>query len=168
MNGNILITGAQMVLPSGIKTGDLRITDGVISEITTDSKLEPKDGEQVHDATGLHLLPGIIDPQVHFRDPGQPEKEDLHTGSRAAASGGVTSFLDMPNNVPSQTTLQSMYEKLETASNRCSIVPTLASSVQSVNGLLVPFQRTSALSANELSIHFTNSLNDSSAIDLSA
>ena len=57
MNGNILITGAQMVLPSGIKTGDLRITDGVISEITTDSKLESKDGEQVHDATGLHLLP---------------------------------------------------------------------------------------------------------------
>lgn len=119
MNGNILITGAQMVLPSGIKTGDLRITDGVISEITTDSTLEPKDGEQVHDATGLHLLPGIIDPQVHFRDPGQPEKEDLHTGSRAAASGGVTSFLDMPNNVPSQTTLQSMYDKLETAANRC-------------------------------------------------
>ena len=47
---------------------------------------------------------------------GQPEKEDLFTGSRAAASGGVTSFLDMPNNVPSQTTLQSMYDKLDTAS----------------------------------------------------
>ena len=57
---------------------------------------------------------------------------------------------------------------LETASNRCSIVPTLASSVQSVSGLLVPFQRTSALSANELSIHFTNSLNVSSAIDFNA
>ena len=119
MNGNILITGANMVLPSGIVTGDLRITDGVISEISTDSNLEPREDEMIHDAAGLHLLPGIIDPQVHFRDPGQPEKEDLHTGSRAAASGGVTSFLDMPNNVPSQTTLQSMFEKLETAANRC-------------------------------------------------
>ncbi len=119
MSGSILITGANMVLPNGIVTGDLRITDGVISEISTDSNLEPREDEMVHDAAGLHLLPGIIDPQVHFRDPGQPEKEDLHTGSRAAASGGVTSFLDMPNNVPSQTTLQSMFEKLETAANRC-------------------------------------------------
>ena len=119
MEKNILITGAKMVLPHGIETGDLRISDGIISEISTKEKLEPKDNEFVHDAEGLYLLPGIIDPQVHFRDPGQPEKEDLHTGSRAAASGGVTSFLDMPNNVPSQTTLQSMYNKLETASNRC-------------------------------------------------
>ena len=119
MEGNILITGAKMVLPDGIVTGDLRITDGTISEISTNGNLEPIDDELVHDAHGLHLLPGIIDPQVHFRDPGQPEKEDLHTGSRAAASGGVTSFLDMPNNVPSQTTLESMYNKLETAANRC-------------------------------------------------
>ena len=119
MDGNILITGAKMVLPNGIVTGDLRITNGTISEISTNGNLEPQDDELVHDADGLHLLPGIIDPQVHFRDPGQPEKEDLHTGSRAAASGGVTSFLDMPNNVPSQTTLESMYNKLETASNRC-------------------------------------------------
>ena len=119
MSGSILVTGASMVLPTGIAVGDLRITDGVISEISTDGNLIPNDGEHVYDAAGLHLLPGIIDPQVHFRDPGQPEKEDLFTGSRAAASGGVTSFLDMPNNVPSQTTLQSMYDKLETAANKC-------------------------------------------------
>ncbi len=117
--GNILISGASMVLPDGINTGDLRITDGVISEISTEASLEARDGELIQDGTGLHLLPGIIDPQVHFRDPGQPEKEDLQSGSCAAASGGVTSFLDMPNNVPSQTTLQSMYEKLEVASNKC-------------------------------------------------
>ena len=95
MEKNILITGAKMVLPHGIETGDLRISDGIISEISTREKLKPRDNEYVHDAEGLHLLPGIIDPQVHFRDPGQPEKEDLHTGSRAAASGGVTSFLDL-------------------------------------------------------------------------
>ncbi len=119
MEGNILIKGAKMVLPTGTITGDLRITDGIISDISKDANLEPHANESVYDATGLHLLPGIIDPQVHFRDPGQPEKEDLHSGSCAAASGGVTSFLDMPNNVPSQTTLQSMYDKLETASKRC-------------------------------------------------
>ena len=119
MSGNILITGATMVLPTGTVVGDLRIKDGVIAEISTEKNLEAIDGELVHDATGLHLLPGIIDPQVHFRDPGQPEKEDLYTGSRAAASGGVTSFLDMPNNVPSQTTLESMYSKLETAAEKC-------------------------------------------------
>ena len=77
MSGSILVTGASMVLPTGIAVGDLRITDGVISEISTDGNLTPNDGEHVYDAAGLHLLPGIIDPQVHFRDPGQPEKEDL-------------------------------------------------------------------------------------------
>jgi len=117
--GSMLIQNANMVLPSGIVLGDLRINDGVIVEITPGGGSDPLENEIFIDATGLFLLPGIIDPQVHFRDPGQPEKEDLFTGSRAAASGGVTSFLDMPNNVPSQTTLQSMYEKLETASNRC-------------------------------------------------
>tara|TARA_B100000767_G_C19764655_1_gene536911 strand:+ start:141 stop:1583 length:1443 start_codon:yes stop_codon:yes gene_type:complete len=119
MTGNMLITGAKMVLPNGTLIGDLRISNGVISEISTDANLESRDNELVIDAAGLHLLPGMIDPQVHFRDPGQPEKEDLKSGSRAAASGGVTSFLDMPNNVPSQTTLQSMYDKLEVASNKC-------------------------------------------------
>ena len=78
MKGNILITGAKMVLPNGIQSGDLRISDGIISEISTDGNLESKDDEYIYDANGLHLLPGIIDPQVHFRDPGQPEKEDLH------------------------------------------------------------------------------------------
>jgi dihydroorotase len=113
MKGNILITGAKMVLPNGIQTGDLRISDGIISEISTDGNLESKDDEYIYDANGLHLLPGIIDPQVHFRDPGQPEKEDLHTGSRAAASGGVTSFLDMPNNVPSQTYVQQTRDRFK-------------------------------------------------------
>ena len=65
MEGNILITGAKMVLPDGIVTGDLRITDGTISEISTNGNLEPRDDELIHDANGLHLLPGIIDPQVH-------------------------------------------------------------------------------------------------------
>ena len=109
--GNLLISGATMVLPDITKVGDLRITDGVIAEIGDTGTLENHDDEMFVDGTGLHLLPGCIDPQVHFRDPGQPEKEDLGSGSIAGVSGGITSFLDMPNNVPSITTLEGMQGK---------------------------------------------------------
>ena len=116
---NILIQNATMVLPNTTVVGDLLIEDGTITAVQPGGGLTAKEGTTTVDATGLHLLPGIIDPQVHFRDPGQPEKEDLYTGSCAAASGGVTSFLDMPNNVPSQTTLESMHEKIDTGNRRC-------------------------------------------------
>ena len=119
MDKNILISGATMILPNETKLGDLRITDGIISEIGDAGALENNENEAYVDGTGLHLLPGIIDPQVHFRDPGQPEKEDLESGSAAAVSGGVTSFLDMPNNVPSVITLEGMQKKLDTAAKKC-------------------------------------------------
>ena len=116
---NLLIQNATMLLPETTVVGDLLIKDGIISAIQPGGGLVANDDVRTIDATGLHLLPGLIDPQVHFRDPGQPEKEDLYTGSCAAASGGITSFLDMPNNVPSQTTLQSMHEKIATGNRRC-------------------------------------------------
>ncbi|MBT7987923.1 MAG: dihydroorotase [Euryarchaeota archaeon] len=119
MTGNILISGATMVLPETTKLGDLRISDGIISEVSEPGTLESHDGEMFVDGTGLHILPGCIDPQVHFRDPGQPEKEDLGSGSAAAVSGGITSFLDMPNNAPSITTLEGMQGKLDTAARKC-------------------------------------------------
>ena len=119
MTRNLLIHGATMVLPNETGVGDLRIRNGVIETVALGATLEPKDDELFIDGRGLHLLPGIIDPQVHFRDPGQPEKEDLGSGSAAAVSGGVTSFLDMPNNKPSITTLEGMQGKLKTASEKC-------------------------------------------------
>ena len=91
MKGNMLIQNGTMYLQKKAEIGDLRIKSGVISTIATGGGLEPNGEEVVIDATGLHLLPGAIDPHVHFRDPGQPEKEDLESGSRAAASGGITS-----------------------------------------------------------------------------
>lgn len=115
----ILIRGATMVTPQGAGIGDCRITDGVISELALNSKLEINEGEIFIEAEGLHLIPGCIDPQVHFREPGQPEKEDLQSGSAAAASGGVTSFLDMPNNQPAVITMDGMADKIDRAKNGC-------------------------------------------------
>ena len=119
MSGNMLIRGATMVLPGQTIIGDLRIKTGVIETIDPTGSLIPHEDELLVDAEGLHLLPGMIDPQCHFRDPGQPEKEDLGSGSAAAVSGGVTSFLDMPNNKPSITTMDGMNMKLGTASQKC-------------------------------------------------
>ena len=100
MQGNVLIQNASLVLANTIVEGDLRVTNGSIQTIATGGGLESLDSEMLIDATGLHLLPGAIDPHVHFREPGNTEKEDLQSGSRAAAAGGITAFLDMPNNVP--------------------------------------------------------------------
>ena len=117
--GNMLIVGATVVLPNETKQADVRTVDGVITEISGPQLLEHHDGELLIDGSSLHLLPGAIDPQVHFRDPGQPEKEDLGSGSAAAVSGGVTSFLDMPNNKPSIVDLPGMQMKLDTAAAKC-------------------------------------------------
>ena len=105
MKNGLLIQNATMVLPNRVVEGDLRVANGIIKTIAPLEGLQPELGELVIDGTGLHLLPGAIDPHVHFRDPGHPEKEDLESGSRAAAAGGITSFLDMPNTLPNATNL---------------------------------------------------------------
>jgi len=73
------------------------------------------------DANGLLLLPGVIDPQVHFREPGKEHKEDLGSGSRAAAKGGVTSFLEMPNTDPPTVTQAALDDKLARAAAKCVV-----------------------------------------------
>ena len=115
MTSDLLIQNATMVLPDRIVEGDLRVVSGSIATIAPGGGLVASGSEKVIDGTGLHLLPGAIDPQVHFREPGQPEKEDLGSGSRAAAAGGVTAFLDMPNNKPVATTRVSMEAKIASA-----------------------------------------------------
>ena len=117
---SLLIRSATMVLSDRCVIGDLRVDDGKISGIYPggDAPFSELD-EVVIDAEGLHLLPGIIDPHVHFRDPGQPHKETLVSGSIAGATGGVTSFLDMPNNAPSIITMDLMNQKIATAKKSC-------------------------------------------------
>ena len=118
MNGRLLVQNAMMVLPNRIVEGDLRVSNGLIKTIAPFGGLQPEIGELVIDGTGLHLLPGVIDPHVHFRDPGNPEKEDLESGSRAAAAGGITSFLDMPNTSPNATNRLALEEKIAAASKK--------------------------------------------------
>ena len=108
----------MMVLPNRIVEGDLRVSNGLIKTIAPFGGLQPEIGELVIDGTGLHLLPGVIDPHVHFRDPGNPEKEDLESGSRAAAAGGITSFLDMPNTSPNATNRLALEEKIAAAAKK--------------------------------------------------
>lgn len=115
MPGSLIIRQARLVLPDREATGDLVVEDGVITEIAP--RATRSAGEEI-DGTGLILLPGVIDPQVHFRDPGFPLKEDLWTGSCAAAAGGVTAFLDMPNTDPPTIRVASLVDKLALAAEK--------------------------------------------------
>jgi len=110
-----LIKNTRCVSSTGIIQQDVLIKDGKIHKV---GKLNEAQAEKVIDGTHLHLLPGALDPQVHFRDPGLTWKEDLRTGSMAAASGGVTSFFDMPNTKPSIITIDGMTEKKNMAAEK--------------------------------------------------
>ncbi len=112
------IRQARQPLPDGgYRLVDLELRDGRIAAIAPSLPATP-DGEREIDARGLVVMPGVIDPQVHFRDPGLTHKEDLHTASRACARGGVTSFLEMPNTKPLTTTQEILTEKLAIAAEK--------------------------------------------------
>lgn len=118
MPSSMLIKNARCVSSTAITSQDVLIENGKISEV---GNIPEKRAEEVIDAKDLYLLPGALDPQVHFRDPGLTWKEDLHTGSMAAAAGGVTSFFDMPNTKPSIITIDAMTEKKKMAAEKCVV-----------------------------------------------
>ncbi len=109
---SLLIKHVQMITPFGKKEGDILIKNGKISAM--DWKL-PDHAEVIIKEKGLTLIPGVIDPHVHFREPGATWKETLESGSKAAVAGGVTSFFDMPNTNPSATTREAIAEKKKIA-----------------------------------------------------
>ncbi len=115
MTSTKLIRNATVVTPTKTGPTDVLVENGIIREIG-DSLKAP--GAEIIEAHGLHLIPGAIDPQVHFRDPGMEWKEDLGTGSRAAAAGGVTGFLEMPNTSPATTTVALMEAKKKIAASK--------------------------------------------------
>ena len=115
MTERTLIKNTSIINEGQIILADLLIDNGVIQkigQITDDIKA------RVIDGTGKYLLPGIIDGQVHFRDPGLTHKADLYTESKAAVAGGVTSFIDMPNTIPNVLTAEILNEKYKIASEK--------------------------------------------------
>jgi dihydroorotase len=118
MNVNsLLIRHARILLADGEwLIGDVLIRDERIVEIA--AEIATSEVAREIDATGLVLLPGVIDPQVHFREPGLEHKEDLTTASRACAKGGVTSFLEMPNTKPLTITQAALDDKLQRAAQK--------------------------------------------------
>jgi dihydroorotase len=112
---DLLVKGGTCVTPSGTKSADLGIAGGRIVQI---GSLSTAKAAQAIDAKGLHVLPGVMDTQVHFREPGNTHKEDLETGSRAAVLGGVTAVFEMPNTNPPTTDKAALDDKLARAKDR--------------------------------------------------
>ena len=114
---SLLIVNANVVNEGQIVEADVLIRDGRIAAI---GKHLSAPGVEVLDAAGRHLLPGMIDDQVHFREPGMTHKADMATESRAALAGGITSFMDMPNTIPNALTSAILNEKKQLAAGRAA------------------------------------------------
>jgi dihydroorotase len=115
MDFDLLIRGGLCATPSGIAEADIGVRAGRIAAV---GALSGAKAAEVFDAKGLHVLPGVIDSQVHFREPGNEHKEDLESGSHAAVLGGVTSVFEMPNTAPPTTTRAAVEDKLARAAGR--------------------------------------------------
>ncbi|GCL42935.1 dihydroorotase [Dolichospermum planctonicum] len=117
---SLLIRHAEIILPNG---------ESMIGDVLTQGRQIVQLGQEITnaaptheiDARGLTLLPGVIDPQVHFREPGLEHKEDLFTASCACAKGGVTSFLEMPNTRPLTISQSALNDKLQRAASKCLV-----------------------------------------------
>ena len=107
------------------------IENGIIKKI---SKL-PEEADEIIDINNNIVLPGLIDPHVHFRDPGMTYKEDIKTGSMAAANGGFTTVIDMPNTKPKTNTLKAYKEKEKIFKNKRIIITLIQAGINNLNEL---------------------------------
>ena len=113
MTKGILIQNATIVNENKIFKGDILIENEIITKIS--SKIKPTKNIEVINAEGKYLIPGFIDDQVHFREPGLTHKANIATESRAAIAGGITTFIEMPNTVPQATTQDLLEDKFKIA-----------------------------------------------------
>ena len=111
---DLILNGGTVHLPGGPALADVGVIGGKIAAIGTNLG----DAGEMIDCTGLDVLPGVIDSQVHFREPGLEHKEDLESGSRAAVLGGVTAVFEMPNTNPNTDTAERVHDKLARAHHR--------------------------------------------------
>src|SRR5688572_8007201 len=112
---DLILRNGVIVNRGGSAEGDIGIADGRIASL---GSLSRTDAARILDCRGLHILPGVIDTQVHFREPGLTHKEDLETGSRAAVMGGVTAVFEMPNTRPATTSAEALADKVRRATGR--------------------------------------------------
>ncbi|MFN3623746.1 MAG: dihydroorotase [Hyphomicrobium sp.] len=112
---DLVLKGGTVVNHDGVGVRDVGVRGGRIAAI---GSIDRGQAGEVIEAKGLHVLPGVIDTQVHFREPGLEHKEDLETGSRSAVLGGVTAVFEMPNTKPLTTTAERLAEKVGLARNR--------------------------------------------------
>lgn len=112
------IKNARIVNEGQTFEGSIVIEDEIIAEILQANETPSSPCNEIIDAQGYYLIPGVIDDHVHFRDPGLTHKADIFTESMAAAAGGVTSYMDMPNTQPLTTTLKALEEKFQDAATK--------------------------------------------------
>jgi len=115
MHYDLLVRNGRIVTGRSIEEDDIGIRDGRIAQI---GDLQQASADDVIEAGGLHVLPGLIDTQVHFREPGMEHKENIESGTRAAIFGGVTTIFEMPNTNPTTTTRTALEDKLVRAKGR--------------------------------------------------
>ena len=116
-----LIKGGTLVNENKVFDGSIVVGEGKIAEIVSGKIIPEVSFDEVIDASGCFVLPGIIDDHVHFREPGLTAKADIDSESRAAAAGGVTTYFDMPNTVPQTTTLEALDEKFVLAAQKSHV-----------------------------------------------
>lgn len=131
---DLLVKGGTLVNHDGIGHRDIGIVNGKIAQI---GDLSRAAAGEIVDAAGLHILPGVIDSQVHFREPGFPLKEDLESGSRAAVLGGVTAVFEMPNTDPPTTSAAQLEDKIKRATHRmhCDFAFWIGGTHENVNAI---------------------------------
>ena len=112
---DLILKNGKCFVDQKLKVADIGISDGIIKSV---GKIEKTSKAKVFDAKNLTILPGIIDTQVHFREPGSTDVEDLESGSKAAVLGGVTSVFEMPNTNPPTSNQTEFNKKLSLAKNR--------------------------------------------------
>ena len=117
----ILIHGGTLVNEGKIFEGSLIIEEERIARVVQGHTIPEASFDDVIDASGCFVMPGVIDDHVHFREPGLTAKADIDTESRAAAAGGVTTYFDMPNTVPQTTTLEALEEKFVLAAAKSHV-----------------------------------------------
>ncbi|MEZ0224143.1 MAG: dihydroorotase [Alphaproteobacteria bacterium] len=112
---DLILKNGRVVTPGGIVETDIAVRDGRIAEIGDVARAP---AQEIIDCKGLHVLPGVIDTQVHFREPGLTHKEDLSTGTLSAIMGGVTTVFEMPNTDPLTITASTLHDKLHRAAEK--------------------------------------------------